>query len=671
MKKGFYLSLALTGIKKNGKLYLPFLLTGIMMAVMFYIISYLSITEALDDMEGDETLKSIMSLGTFIIGIFALIFLFYTNSFLIRRRLKEYGLYNMLGMGKKNIFMLIFHEVLISFLITVPVGIGFGILLSRLSEMLLFNLVGGIVQYSFCIPMESIVLTLGTFSLTYLLILINSLRIARNSKAVDLIRSESVGEKPPKSNVFLAVSGAVILAGAYYLAVAIEQPIEALFFFFIAVIMVIIGTYLLFIAGSVLICRILQKNKKYYYNPSHFVSVSQMSYRMKRNGAGLASICILLTMVLVTLSTTTCLFLGSEDSMHNRYPKEVNVRWMQYGYEDGGNHMEGILHSAVSKTIGLETRDGREYTEYTITGYLDNSNVQITLNSKTNMAFIDYEKVCEVHFIDIEDYNRLYGKNVSLEKGEAVVQPVCTDDLGDEFTCGGLTFKVKERLPDNTLDLFGSGQASVSSSMFVFIPDMYETVKCYDSYKDYDGGDMLCHCWYYEFDLAEEQKDETLQNLTRDLFSSIEGYDHWNLTVDSKQLKRSDFYGTFGGLLFLGAMLSLIFMTAAVLIIYYKQVSEGYEDQSRFEIMQKVGMTRKDIRKNINSQMKLLFLLPILAAAVHLAFAFPFMNRLLILFGLLNTKLLLLVTGCCLLAFAVIYGIAYKLTSNAYFKLVT
>ena len=673
MKSGFYMKLAASGMRKNRKLYTPYLLTGIMMSAVLYIISFLSRSKSLEDMPGHESLSMILSMGIIVIAVFALIFLFYTNSFLVKRRMKEYGLYNMLGMGKRNISRLILCETLITYLVTVAGGIVLGILLSKLGEMLVLNLVGGIVKDEFTIPAISIIGDIVCFAVIYLLVFLNSLRIVRKANAVELLKSENLDEKPPKSNWVLGIIGLILLGGAYYLAIAIKEPLEAIIFFMIAVVMVIIATYMLFIAGSVILCRLLQKDKDYYYNKKHFTSVGQMVFRMKRNGAGLASICILMTMVLVTISSTASLYIGKEACMQSRYPKDLNIRWMQYGYDADASATAAQFTSDVESTIArdnIKSQNNRHYTEYAITGYLDKSFVDISLNSESNLAFIDYNKICEVKIIDIADYNRMFGQNVQLAQGEAIIYAVRTDDYGDKFRVGDLTFKVKDVLKKGSIDLFGTSEAAVCSTIFVFTPNAVNVAEGLKSYTDVDGTPMICHCWYYEFDFVDEYTDSEMKVIESDLQQTMAKYDHWNLSCDSKQLKRSDFYGTFGGLLFLGGMLSLLFLVAAVLIIYYKQVSEGYEDKSRFEIMQKVGMTNEDIKKSIDSQMLTLFLAPIIMATIHLCFAFPFINKILMLFGLLDLKLLILVTAGCVLVFSLIYALAYKWTSNAYYKLV-
>ena len=325
MKHNIYPKLAWTGIKKNKRLYLPYILTCIGMVMMFYIVSFLSVNEYLGSCKGGKEIQQMLFLGCGVIGVFATIFLFYTNSFLMRRRKKEFGLYNILGMGKWNIARVLLWEGVMIAVISLAAGLFGGIVFSKVGELCMVNILEAKAVFSMSIEKSSVVATIILFSIIFALILLNGLRQLHGANPIELLHSENTGEKPPRGNWLFAFCGTVLLGGAYYLAVTIENPLEAMIIFFIAVIMVIVATYLLFVSGSITICRGLQKNKKYYYKTNHFVSVSSMVYRMKRNGAGLASICILCTMVLVMVSSTVCLYIGKEESLSSRYPKDIDI----------------------------------------------------------------------------------------------------------------------------------------------------------------------------------------------------------------------------------------------------------------------------------------------------------------------------------------------------------
>lgn len=675
--KAVYLKLAVESMKKNSKLYLPYLITCMLMTAVFYILRFLTLSEVFIEMPGGGNASRMMGLGSVIICVFSVIFLFYTNVFLMRRRRKEFGLYNILGMSKKNLTFILVWETVISYMISMAGGLAAGIGLSKLSELILINLIDIEVNYSFNIYPKAVTAALGIFGIIFILILINNIRKVRFSNPVELMKSENVGEKPPKANYIFGIGGIVLLAAAYYLSITIEQPLAALLWFMIAVIMVIIGSYLVFISGSVTLCRVLQKNKGYYYKKNHFISVSSMSYRMKRNGAGLASICILLTMVLVMISSTSCLYFGAEDCMRSHYPKDICGFMTYYGYDENQEGISEKLEKAAgdaAESMGVEVNDLVTYGEYSITGLLEDSNVQINLNSESKMAFVNYEKITEVHFIDLDVYNRLYGLDEKLSENEAIVCTVKTKDVSDVLTVGEKSFSVKKRIDKKAIELDGSSESSVTANIFVIVDDASETAKSYAEYKDYDGTDMLLNRWFYQFNTSADAdiQQKAAEAMESELKLSIadEGLDEVNGYVNVRKLERSDYYGTFGGLFFLGILLSIVFLVAAVLIIYYKQISEGFEDQSRFEIMQKVGMTKKDIRETVNSQMFTVFLLPIAFASIHMAFAFPFVNKLLMLFGLFNIKLLIVTTAICVLFCAAFYLIIYKLTSNEYYAIV-
>ena len=678
MRKSIYPSLAIDGIRKNSRIYIPYLLMNILMVGVFSIITQLSLSNVLGGMPGSESLADILAFGRIVMAVFSAIFLFYANSFLIRRRMKEYGLYNILGMGKRAIRRLVLVEQAITYISTTAAGIILGIGTSKIFEMILTRMISGTVSYRFEVHAETLVYAAVFFGIINMIISLNAIRILGKAKPVELLRSENAGEKPPRANYFTSLAGIALLGWAYYLAVAIEQPIEAFTLFFAAVLMVIIGTYLVFVAASVALCRILQKNKGYYYNRKHFVHVSQMAYRMKRNGAGLASVCILMTMVLVTMTTTVSLYAGKTDCLSNQYPMDQNTSWSEMGYHGEGSstgidnldsELTGRIQD-VSEKHDVQPKDLRHYAEYTITGMLEGDEIKPDMEFYED-AFVDYSRLCEVHFIDIEDYNRMSGRALSLKPGEAAVLSIKAGEDRDTVRIGDVSVKIKEYLPAGSLDLVGAGGGSMTCAMFVFARDMNELVEPLKEFKDIKGRPMLMHYWHMDYDYGRELSDEEAKILSDDISSVLNQYEGYMSNSSSRQIERADFISIFGGMLMLGILLSGVFAMSAVLIIYYKQVSEGFEDQKRFEIMRKVGMTDRDIRQSISSQMLLLMMLPILMACMHMCFAFPFLNKILMMFGLFNLKLMIAVSAGCALAFVLIYVAAYRWTSNAYYRLVT
>ena len=435
MKFGFYFRLACTGIRKNKQLYLPYILTCVGMVMMFYILSYLTWSPILLEMRGGRTMSSVMAFGRVVVAVFALIFLFYTNSFLIRRRNKEFGLYNILGMNKRNIGRILCWESALVALISLTAGLGLGMLFSKLAELCLIHILNSKVTYSLSIAAHGVGETLAVFLAIFILILLVSLGRIRLSRPLDLLKSESTGEKPPKANWVLAVIGLVLLGVSYYLAVWIKEPITAMAMFFVAVVMVILATYLLFIAGSVALCRLLQKSKRYYYKPNHFVSVSSMVYRMKRNGAGLASICILCTMVLVMLSSTGSLFIGGESSLRQLFPTDIYTTLYFGSPYDCSEENLALAREKLEAASGGAAVDAYEYTIYSTGGLLLSDGTTI-LNSDEAEVY-SYDDLRTFYLFPLTDYNRLNDENVSLEPGQALIYSDGKDYPYDTLTLEG------------------------------------------------------------------------------------------------------------------------------------------------------------------------------------------------------------------------------------------
>ena len=667
MRMGFYAKLAVNGIRKNARLYVPYLLTCAGMVMMFYIVSYLQDTPVLAGIRGGEEMQAMLSMGSGGMGVFGAIFLLYTNSFLIRRRKREFGLYNMLGMGKGNIARVLFWEALLVLAGTMVIGLTVGVAVSKLAELLLVNIMHGNVTFTFTVSPRAMLLTAAVFCVIHVLLLIKALLQIRTASAVNLLRSESAGEKPPRANWVLAILGLILLAVAYYLAVTIKQPLSAMVMFFVAVILVILATYLLFIAGSVAICRMLQKNRRYYYKARHFVSVSSMAYRMKRNGAGLASICILSIMVLVTVSSTTGLYFGSEDSLRSRYPRDITLIAKAEDVSMLSDEKRDAARELVDAYVAehdATAHNFRDFRVVSVTGAMKDG--AITTDPQEAGLHITDSTIYQVNFLPLPDYNRICGTNETLADDEALISLKRGDYGWDSISVDS---KVAYRTRKAPVVFQESGMAAVDvvDTIYVAVNDLQGLQPLLQ------GDNRFSQQWEYGFDsaLSDEDQCEMTHQMDVELSDGLHRLGMKYVYLEGIAENRYDFYGTYGGFFFLGILLSIVFLFAAVLIIYYKQISEGYEDQKRFEIMQKVGMTRKNIRKSINSQLLTVFFLPLVGAGVHLAFAFPMIRRMLILFNLTNTRLLVETTGITFLAFALIYTLVYRKTSNAYYAIVS
>lgn len=671
MKKAFYLRLAWDGIKKNKKLYLPYILTCAGMTAMFYIVAFLSKDESMLEVSGGEQIQGILVFGTYVLGIFSLLILFYTNSFLIRRRKKEFGLYNILGMDKINLSRVLFWENAVIFCISTASGLACGLLFSKFAQLLMVNILTADADFKLSVSPESIGLTVLWFAAIFTLILVSALRQIHMTNPVDLLKSESTGEKPPKANWAIAVLGALILAGAYVIAVTITNPTAAILLYFVAVIMVIIATYMLFISGSVALCKALQKNKHYYYKTNHFISVSTMAYRMKRNGAGLASICILSTMVLVMISCTVCLYTGMDDSLRTRYPRDLVIDI--HAAEDGSID-ESIINSTndvFEKTAKEGGADPLNKISYRISDFSANvsgNDFQIITNNTY------YSSAYNVLIVPIEDYNRLMGKNETLGENEAIAYTTKLSDYDENTVNINGTGELKiTKYVDDYIG-YGIDTSSVNDSIYLFVPDYDEYIARFDNITEPNGSKVVSSHYIIgsDFDCETDElsalTERFQENINRNATLSAS---ECPITIDSIAGSLEMFLGLYGGLFFLGILLGIVFIFAAVLIMYYKQISEGYEDRSRFDIMKKMGMTEKEIKKSINSQVLTVFFAPLIMAGIHLAFNFPLINRTITLLGFTNPTLLIGTTVACFLVFAVLYVIVYRVTSRSYYTIIS
>lgn len=615
-------------------------------------------------------MQMILGMGTPVIAVFSWILLYYTNSFLIRRRQKEFGLYHILGMGKRELVKILIWENLMTAVISIAGGLLGGILFSKLAELAAVRIVGNHLGYKMTIEPKAIYYTVFLFLAIFAVILLRMLIFIFRTKPVDMMKSETAGEKPPKANWILAIVGLIILAGAYWIAVSIEEPMEAMLWFMVAVLMVIVATYLLFIAGSVAFCRLMQKKKNYYYKTRHFVSISSMVYRMKRNGAGLASICILSTMVLVMVSSTVCLYASIEGNLAKGYPQQFSVE-MASGSSLEDKDREEKLKETVGQTINRNKIKLKETKEYHI---LSTACVKTDEGIKfehENIKSLDSLKM--LYILTVADYNRLTGENLSLEKNELYVYLPDEAYEKDTFQVEGCGNWKNKGTPDNQF-ICGDDVETLNSGVYLIVPDE-DVMDQFEAaqravYGENASSEKLCYA--FDTDLSEEGQVSLVSELQNNI-STLQLQDEQfpMVNVNARAVSKSDYYALYGGLFFLGILLGSVFIFGMILIIYYKQITEGYEDQGRFSILMKVGMTRKEVRQSINSQVMTVFFLPLAMAGMHTAFSFPIIRKILKMFAMNDEKLLILVMICCYLAFAVFYAAVYLLTSREYYKIVS
>lgn len=656
MNNFFYARIALNNIRKNAKTFIPYLLTCIGTIAMFYNMCFLVVAKDIGSVSDSGTVRYLLFLGAVVIGIFSVIFLFYTNSFLIKRRKKEFGLFNILGMEKKHIARIMFLETLYTAIISLGAGLLAGILFSKLMILLLLKIISFEATFGFEIPMRAIFWTLGLFGGISLLNLLYNIFQVYFSKPVELLKGGNAGEKEPKTRWILAVFGAICLSLGYYISLTTETPLEALYLFFIAVILVIMGTYSLFTAGSIAILKRLRRNKKYYYQLNHFISVSGMIYRMKQNAAGLANICILSTAVIIMLSTTLSLYVGMEDVLRTRFPRNILVHAVNVSDEQAAK-LDDLMKEQVEKANILpeDVIRYRMLSYGTIQKDAGFTGADSTSFSARNFAMVE--------FLTLDDYNRMENKSVSLSSNEVLLYPLRGDIPGDVVSINGLELTIKDRLSS----LFSESEISgeLTNTYFFVVKDMHTIQQIYHSLS---GNDLVGLSYDYGFDVSsgKDAQINLIAALNKEIRNlGVEGY------AQGPEGMRASFYALYGGLFFLGIFLGLLFIMATVLIIYYKQISEGYDDKERFEIMQKVGMSPDEVKGAIRSQVLTVFFLPLATAVIHIVFAFKVITKLLSVFSLTNIPLFAICTVITILVFAVFYAWIYTLTARTYYKIVS
>lgn len=659
-----YTKLAITNIKNNRQFYFPYLLTGIITVAMFYIMCALESNPGIQSMPGAKDLGLILRLGIGVIGIFAVIFLFYTNSFIIKRRKKELGIYNILGMEKRHIAKILSKEAFFTAIIAIGGGLVTGVLFHKLACMLLYRMIGFNGGITFSFSKKGVMITAILFAIVYLLTYIYDLFQVQLANPIELLQSGNKGEREPKTKAIMAVLGVLCLGAGYFIAITTKNPIKALTLFFVAVILVIIGTYLLFTAGSIALLKNLRRNKGYYYQTKHFTSVSGMIYRMKQNAVGLANICILSTMVLVAVSTTVSLYVGIEDIMKERYPNEINIS----AYYDTGAPAEDSIAPIVEKSVkesGRKIRHEEDYLELYFAAIKDQG--QYSLDKEKVKTAGD--RVSGFVVLTREDCKKKYNEEIpELAENEVALFTIKKTDM-DTLVLENRSYHVKEIKQFQNTEDFETIADMMDEYYYVIVNDVQDMERLWQLQKDIyqENSSSISRQVRLDIDGDSEQKKECFENIKTALGPEQAKA---RILIDSRQSSLDEFYQIYGGFLFLGLFLGILFLMITVLIIFYKQISEGYDDKERFSIMEKVGMSNDEVKATIRSQVRTVFFLPILMAAIHVGMAFPMIKRLLSLFGLSNTALF---AGCMagtILVFALIYLLVFLKTSKTYYKIV-
>lgn len=657
----FYLKLASTNLKKNHRGYLPFLISMLFLVAINTMTQVIVNNEGMRALPGGDSASSMFGLGHIVIMIFTVIFSFYTNSFLLKQRKKELGLYNILGLGKRELYQLMIWESFLSFFIVLITGLITGVVLSKLAFLVLRRLISVGNEFVFQLLPESLgfvfLLFLGIF---FLLLLINCWQI-KKTNPISLLHGSKKGEQEPKARWIIAILGLVFLGSGYGIAVTIDSPISALTLFFVAIILVILGTYCLFMAGSIALLKLLKRNERFYYKTNHFISISSMMHRMKQNAAGLASICILSTMVLVTAATTGSLFFGQKDVENTRYPRDVMISTVQQPEK-----VKAAIEAVSAEKQAPITKQVYLTSTKSIMFQPKNGNYQLTpledfYNSKS-------ATIALISFMTAQEYAKHTDETVNLKDDEIYFYPVSGDIDGNQLKLENQKFKIKKRI--NKFPGINQ-QIELTDYFVVVLANQSVLEQCLSDWfpkKAVAAENYPEYNFMFNTDLKEKEKQidfaQTLRNqLNQQLGDSqVRIVDKYTFVSENKIFT--------GGFFFLGIIFGATFILATALIIYYKQISEGIDDRERFEILQKVGMSHREVKKVIRSQVMMVFSFPLVVAVIHLGFAFPLIKKLLVLFGLVNWKLFLLVCVIVTVIFAILYFVVYRLTARSYYQLV-
>ena len=670
MHKGIFSRLAKQNIRNNKSTYIPYIITCIFCIAMIYMMEFLRDCPTLDQAvrQADEV-RMIVFTGEIVVEIFCIIFLIYSNSFLMKRRQKEIGLYNILGLERNHIGIVMFLETIITSIGSLAGGIAAGIIGSKLALLLLLKLLHIPSVLGFYISVKGIFTCLFMFGIVFLMILFLNLAKIHLSRPVELLRGNNTGEKEPAAKWLMALIGFICLGAGYYLAITTESPIKAITIFLLAVILVMAGTYLLFTAGSIVILKFLRRRKSFYYRTGNFISISGMLYRMKQNAIGLASICILSTGVLLMISMTVSIYFGMNDIMLNRYPYDVDMSVTSISEDECQTAIEAFEKAIADNKVPVEKSVEEIYLDIVCSKNGD----QILIKPANTIRNSD--SVLVLSLLDQAEYERLTGISANLDDGEIFAwYPSAVQK--DSVTVDETEFTVKKWLDKNPLTC---GEDAVSDNAVLVVTD--EDFKKFDEmrtemYKGVSsapaGEDLTLHLG---LDITGSETDKIdfgtpVMEVVKDLKKNGGLSENSWITSGIRQQEYESYYADNGSLLFIGIFLGSLFLMGTAMIIYYKQISEGYEDQKRFEIMQKVGLSRREVRSSVRRQILMVFFLPLLMAMLHITMAFPMIRRMLLLFGMTNTKLFIGCTAGTVLIFAVVYGLIYLMTARSYYHIV-
>lgn len=671
MSNGFYLKMAADNIKKNGKVYLPFLISCIFTVMMSYIMRALSLNSGLSEIPGGRNMQTILSMGYVVVSLFSAIFLFYTNSFLMKRRKREFGVYNILGMEKKHITKVIFYETLYIAAVSILVGNLTGVVLNKVFVLIIRRMMDAPAALGAELSPAAMAWSVNLFGIIFLLILFNNIRQVRLSNPIELLKGGNVGEKEPKAKWFIAVLGLLVTGAGYYLAITIQSPLMLIQLVFLAVLLVMLGTYLLFTTGSIATLKILKNNKGYYYRTKHFIPVSGMLYRMKKNAVGLANICVMSVGVILLISITISLYATTDSSIKDLYPSDIRIQVnlnLTGNIRDAGNEAKSetfqMLESAADEAqVSLDTNVFYTYLSV------------MTVPAEEGFTVVDGDNLAmtrgltQLYFIDQENYNSISGEHVSLNADEVYIHGTNQEYDGKSLSIMDERFHAS--VMKEMKEFMGETATAINDGYYIIVNNADILQRLEQQQKAIAGKYASVLKTVVMIDLNKGTEKSQLETFGTILKSKLKDA-NMEVTIFETKASAADKFRAFrAGVLFVGLYLGILFLMATVLIIYYKQISEAYDDKDRYSIMQKVGLNRSEIKKSIRSQILTVFFLPLVSAGVHVAFTFPLMKKLMVLVVLNDVHLFLIYTVASYTLFVIVYAIIYAVTARTYYKIVS
>jgi putative ABC transport system permease protein len=654
-RKGLLPRLAINGILKNGSTYLPYMGISIFAIFTFFVFDLIINNDIMTKIPKAAYAYMLMSIGFVLLGIIIVPFLYYTNSFLIKRRKKELGLYSILGMEKKHIGIMMLIETLIIYIVVVFCAIVLGLLFSKVIFLLLLNLAKLPVDASFGISGKAICNTLIFYSVISGINLFANLVQVGKANPAELLGESRKGEKEPKHIRLWTLVGLLLLGYGYYLAITSQVDSGIFLNFFLAVFLVVAGTHFLFTSGSISFLRSLKKNRKFYYRSNNFVAVSGMIYRMKKNAASLVNICIFATMAIITLICTVSLYLGIPKVQKFMYPYDIQVDFMEQSLTDRENWEEKLKKLAQDENVMIKDYYAYDRIQLSVV----KQGEFILINDKT-ASYADQYKMC---FLTLNTFNMLESASYELRDKEVMVYSTGADYGREEIVFLNGTYRVKEEITSSVLD--PKADNNVFSAMYyVIVPEEDTLAQIAAAY----GVELSGNLGYtVKANLqGEEGQREAFSKQLKQAAAQHPGFNAYRDYAEDKK----DMESMYGGLLFIGIFFGIIFIMCLLIIMYYKQITEGFEDQKNFEIMQKVGMSDPEVKRTIKKQILQVFFIPLVGAIVHTTAGMFMVVKLMAVLNFFQGNLILTCAAVVCVSFALIYGICYNRTARTYYKIV-